>query len=147
MGRPVLNLYRSMGHSPEGLRAYIGLSHFVRDRSSLPPRLRELAILATGSTAGCDYEVSHHVQVARSAGLDDQEIDAATGGGSGAFDELERAVLAYARQATSRQEVDAGTMAVLRQHLSLQQISDLAITTGMYNMVAAVLLALNVEID
>jgi hypothetical protein len=36
LGRPVLNLYRAMAHSPEGLRAYIGLSHFVATNPASP---------------------------------------------------------------------------------------------------------------
>jgi 4-carboxymuconolactone decarboxylase len=74
LGRPVINLYRVMGHSPEGLEAYIGLSHFVRDNSELPPDLRELAILQTGLSLGCEYIARHHAEAARKAGVAEATI-------------------------------------------------------------------------
>jgi len=147
IGRPVLNLYRIMGHSVDGLRAYIGLSHFVRDRSSLPPRLRELAILQTGLSLSCEYEVHHHVQAARAAGLNEAEIQAIVDGRKAGFSEQELAVLSYARGAAEAHAASADTVASLRRLLTLQQISDLAVTVGMYHMIAAIVLPLQVDID
>jgi len=147
IGRPVLNLYRVMAHSPEGLQAYIGLSHFVRDKSSLPAPLRELAILQTGLAIGCAYEVEHHTIAARRAGLAEAKIQAVLRGSRDGFDASEQAVLAYAREVAESHSASDGTLASLRQHLSLRQISDLAITVGMYHLCAAVLLPLRVELD
>ena len=147
IGRPVLNLYRVMGHSPQGLRAYIGLSRFVRDQSSLPPHLRELAILQTGLSLGCDYELAHHTIVARQVGIPDAKIDALRQSRRDPFNETERAVLDYAHQVAESRSVSDHTLTELRQHLSLRQVSDLAITVGMYHLCAAVLLSLQVEVD
>jgi len=147
IGRPVLNLYRIMGHSPEGLQAYIGLSHFVRDNSSLPPPLRELAILQTGISLGCDYEAAHHTLAARTAGVPEPKIEAVLDGRRDDFEPIELAVLDYARQVAESRSVSDTTLTELRQHLTLRQISDLAITVGMYHMCAAILLPLRVEVD
>lgn len=147
IGRPVLNLYRVMAHSPEGLQAYIGLSHFVRDKSSLPPTLRELAILQTGVTIGCGYEVEQHTVAARRAGVAEAKIQAVLQGGREGFDAPELAVLAYARETGESRSVSEATLSSLREHLSLRQLSDLAITVGMYHLCAAVLLTLRVEQD
>jgi 4-carboxymuconolactone decarboxylase len=147
LGRPVINLYRALGHSPEGLQAYIGLSHFVRDRSSLPAGLRELAILQTGVTVGCDYEIEQHTVAARHAGLSDDKIQAVRDGRPAGFDETELAVLAYAGEVAATRSASEDTLAALRATLSLRQISDLALTVGMYHLCAAVLLPLQVELD
>src|SRR5437870_1883018 len=147
IGRPVINLYRSMGHSPEGLRAYIGLSHFVRDSSSLPPPLRELAILQTGVTIGAEYIARHHVAAARTAGVPEAKIQAVLDRRGEGFDATELAVLDYARQVAEARSVSDETLAQLRQHISLRQISDLAITVGMYHKCAAILMPLRVEVD
>ena len=40
-----INLYRALVHSPDGLRSFSALGHFIRHTSRLDPRLRELAIL------------------------------------------------------------------------------------------------------
>jgi 4-carboxymuconolactone decarboxylase len=147
LGRPVLNLYRVLAHSPEGLQAYIGLSHFVRDSSSLPAGLRELAILQTGAAIGCEYEVEQHTVIARRAGVAESKIQAVLQGQRHGFDPQELAVLAYAREVAESRSVSESTLAGLREHLSLRQISDLALTVGMYHLCAAVLMPLRVEQD
>jgi 4-carboxymuconolactone decarboxylase len=143
----VSNLYRVMSHAPEGLRAYIGLSHYVRDQSSLPPPLRELAILQTGVTIGSEYEKFHHIHAGRAAGLPEVKIQAVLDGTREPFDESELAVLDYARGVAASRSAASDLLARLRQHLSLRQISDLIITVGMYHMCAAILLPMQVEID
>jgi 4-carboxymuconolactone decarboxylase len=147
IGRPVLNLYRVMGHSPQGLQAYIGLSHFVRDNSSLPSQLRELAILQTGVSLGCEYERVHHTAIARQADVPEAKIAAVLDGRRNVFEGAELAVLEYARQVAETRSASPAAIAALRQHLTLRQISDLAITVGMYHLCAAVLLPLGVEVD
>ncbi len=147
LGRPVINLYRVMGHSPEGLEAYIGLSHFVRDNSELPPDLRELAILQTGLSLGCEYIASHHEEAARRAGVPEATIQRVLQGGREGFDAAQLAVLDYAVQVAESRSVSDDTLAGLRKHLSLRQISELALTVGMYHMCAAILMPLRVEVD
>src|SRR3954466_13071259 len=46
-----INLYRGLVHSPDGLRAFSALGHFIRHTSRLDPRLREMAILQVGYLA------------------------------------------------------------------------------------------------
>src|SRR5579884_3970990 len=74
LGRPVLNLYRALANQPPALRAFLGMSRYVRDRSSLPPRLRELAILATAYALDVPYEQDHHIAVARQVGVRDEQL-------------------------------------------------------------------------
>lgn len=143
----VSNLYRVMSHSPKGLRAYIGLSHYVRDESSLPPPVRELAILQTGVSIGSEYEKFHHVHAGRAAGLPEAKIQAVLDGDREPFDETDLAVLDYARGVAESRSVSAEVVGRLRQHLSMRQISDLIMTVGMYHMCAAILLPMQVEID
>ena len=40
LARPI-NLYRALVHSPEALRSFSGLGHFIRHKSRLDPRLRD----------------------------------------------------------------------------------------------------------
>lgn len=147
IGRPVLNLYKAMAHSPEGLNAYIGLSRFVRDQSSLPAQLRELATVQTAVTLGCAYELAHHSLIARQVGISDEQLQAVQAGRREPFTGPELAVLDYAREVGKSRSASPATIAALRQHLSLRQISDLALTVGMYHLAAAVLMPLSVDID
>jgi len=60
-----INLYRALVHSPDGLRSFSALGHFIRHTSRLDPRLREMAILQVGYLARSPYEYSHHVEIGR----------------------------------------------------------------------------------
>lgn len=48
----VLDLHRALAGAPGALRAYFHLPRYIRDESSLDPRLRERAIVATGHALG-----------------------------------------------------------------------------------------------
>ena len=71
-----ITLYRALAHSPNGLRAFGGLGQFIRYKSRLDPRLRELAILQVGYLARAPYEWSHHVKIGRNFGVTDDDIRA-----------------------------------------------------------------------
>src|SRR6267378_1418711 len=71
-----ISLHRALAHSPNGLRAFGGLGTFIRHKSRLDPRLRELAILQVGYLARAPYEYSHHVEIGRDFGVSDDDIRA-----------------------------------------------------------------------
>ena len=64
----VVNLYKVLANQPDALRAFMGMSRYIRDDADFPADLRELAILATGYAVGAAYEIHHHVPAARRAG-------------------------------------------------------------------------------
>jgi alkylhydroperoxidase family enzyme len=49
----VPNIFRTMGHAPEALRAMLALEQAVA--RELAPKLRELAYLKTSQLNGCHY--------------------------------------------------------------------------------------------
>ena len=71
-----ITLHRALAHSTNGLRAFGGLGQFIRHKSRLDPRLRELAILQVGYLARAPYEWSHHVKIGREFGVSDEDIRA-----------------------------------------------------------------------
>ena len=52
----ILNVFRGLGHAPEGLRRLAALGEYARFQSRLSERLRELVILATARANACQYE-------------------------------------------------------------------------------------------
>jgi alkylhydroperoxidase family enzyme len=144
----VPNLHRALANQPAALRAFMGMSRYVRDDSRLAPRLRELAILATGYALDITYEKHHHVRVARRVGLSEAKLGAFPNWwDSGLFDETELAVLTYADQVARRRDIDDETVATLRQHFGDAAIVDLAVTVGWYHLCAAILVPLRIEIE
>ena len=71
-----INLYRVLAHSPDALRAFSGLGYFIRRKSRLEPRLREMAILQVGYLERSAYEYSHHIEIGRHFGVSDDDIRA-----------------------------------------------------------------------
>src|SRR2546427_4902150 len=93
----ILNLYRILGNQPSALAAFMGMSEYVRDRSSLPGQIRELIILATAQTLEVPYEWFHHERVARRLGVSDHKLrQLASWRESSAFAPTEKAAIAYA---------------------------------------------------
>ena len=63
-------------YSPEMSRRAIPLFNYVRNESSLPPKVRELAMLTTARAKDCPYIWNAHVALGRQAGLSDTLVDA-----------------------------------------------------------------------
>jgi 4-carboxymuconolactone decarboxylase len=63
-------------YSPEMSRRAIPLFNYVRNESTLPQKVRELAMLTTARAKDCPYIWNAHVALGRWAGLSDALIDA-----------------------------------------------------------------------
>ena len=70
----MITLHRALVHSPNAARAFGGLGQFIRYKSRLDPRLRELAILQVGWLARAPYEWSHHLKIGREFGVTTEDI-------------------------------------------------------------------------
>src|SRR5215468_1098360 len=86
------NALATLIRHPNLAKSFLGFSGYLLSRSTLPARLRELAILRVAARRGCTYEWIHHMAMAAEVGLTQGEIeDAGQGRAAG---ELESAVLA-----------------------------------------------------
>src|SRR3972149_5646314 len=93
----VAHVLRSLGHAPEGLRAFAAYGEYVRYRTSLNGGLRELVILALAR--GNQYAWTHHAPFALKEGITQQELDALNDGMLAAtLSSSERAAVEYARE-------------------------------------------------
>src|SRR6185436_6668819 len=122
--RPIA-LNRAMVNSPNAARAMNGLAMYIRHKSKLDSRLRELAILQVGYLAKSPYEYSHHVKIGRECGVTDDDIraiGAETAGRSTGLDALSKAVLRAAREMTDDLTMSDATFAELEQALGREQV-------------------------
>jgi 4-carboxymuconolactone decarboxylase len=148
LGRPLLNLYRVLANQPAALRAFLGMSRHIRDASSLPAPLREVTILATAFALGVRYEQVHHLEAARRAGVADAKLAAFPAWqGSALFDARERAAMAYAHEVATTRRAAGATFQAVRAHFTPPEIIDLALTVGWYQLVAALLVPLEVDLE
>lgn len=146
-GRPVGHLYKVLANQPAALGAFLGMSHYIRDLSSLEDSLREIAVLSTAQALGQPYERAHHEPVARAAGVAEPTIEALAAGELGGLDPLPRAVASYAQQVARGRGVDDRVFDELRGALSPGELTDLVVTVAWYHLCAAILGPLCVEIE
>jgi AhpD family alkylhydroperoxidase len=130
------------------LDAFLSYANALRDQSELDPKLRELAILTVGHATGSQYEIAHHQSHARKAGVTPEQLvnvdDFET---SGAFDELERAVMRLALESTVNVDVPEQRWADVAAHLSDRQMVELTLTIAWYNSGVRIMGLLDIELE
>lgn len=142
------NIFRVVAHSPVLLRRMLYFSDGLRNRTKLDPRYRELAILTVGRLTECAYEYTHHQAFAKRVGVRPEQVEKlADWETDPAFNEHERAVIRYATQVTQDVRVSDATFNALRDFLDDEQIVELTLNTGFYNMVVRFLLPMQVDLE
>jgi len=137
------NALATLVRHPELAKALMPFSAYLLMKSSVPARLRELAILRTAGRRRCTYELAQHRRMATKAGLTAEEIDAAVQGT--AKGELESAVLAAVDELDASSDLTDATWTTLTAHLTEQQVMDLVVTIGAYALLAMTFNALGVR--
>ena len=143
-------LYKALAHSPGALKSMSGVGAYIRHKSTLDPKLRELAILQVGYLARSPYEWSHHVKIGHDFGLSDDDIRAIaeeTAGRASKLDPLARLVLRAAREITQNLSMSDETFAALGAQLSREHMIDLIMTISFYNAVVRVLATLQIDVE
>jgi AhpD family alkylhydroperoxidase len=142
------NIFRTVAHSPLLLRRMLYFSDGLRNRTRLDPRLRELAIMTVGRLTNCEYEYVHHQALAKRIGVRPEQVDRlASWETDPAFNEQERAVIRYATEVTQNVRVSDTTFDALQKFLDPEQIVELTLNTGFYNMVVRFLLPMQVDLE
>jgi uncharacterized peroxidase-related enzyme len=77
----VPNFLRVFAHSPDALKAFLGLHH-IASHGSLDASTRERIALALAQQNECEYCLSAHTAIGRKAGLNGAEIEANRAGSS-----------------------------------------------------------------
>lgn len=127
---------------PELTRAFLTLSTHVGARSTLPPRIRELAVLRVAWRRRCRFEWAQHVLIARRKGVTDGEIAEVR---DGADTVLNRAV----DELDGDSRLSDATYAALagQEGLDHRQMMDLVFTVGAYATLALAFNTFEVELD
>nr|WP_249120673.1 carboxymuconolactone decarboxylase family protein [Plastoroseomonas hellenica] len=139
-----------LANSPGAARAFGDLGMFIRHRSRLDPRLRQLAIMQIGWSARSPYEWSHHVQIGRDAGVtrsDIANLAIEAAGIKSSIDALARLVLRGAREMWEGPGMSAATFAALHDELGKECLTDLVVAIAYYCGVVRILATLEVEVE
>jgi AhpD family alkylhydroperoxidase len=126
----------------------------VRKGTTVPPALRELAILRIAVLNRAPFEFDEHVSLARQAGVSDAKMEAVKhwraddGTRAEAADPFttdERLVLELADAMTRDIEVSDALMARIAARFDPRGVLEVVATVAAYNMVSRVLVALRIQ--
>ncbi len=142
------NLHKLLVNSPDMARAFSGIGGYIRFKSKLDPRLRELAILQVGWIEKSEYEFTHHVKIGKEYGVTDEDIRnmmAETEGRPSAFEPLASAILRGAREMVRELAMSEATFAKIKEELSDEHMTDLVLTIAFYCAVVRVLATMKID--
>lgn len=144
----IFNIFRTLAVHPKLLERWMVFGNHILNKSTLPPREREMLILRTGWLCGSEYEWGQHVLIGRQAGLTDEEIMRIKAGpNADGWNELETFMLRAVDELVAESFISDPTWQKLSAQLDQQQLLDLIFTVGQYNLVAMALNTLGVQRD
>ena len=141
------NLHKLLVNSPDMARAF-SVCGYIRFKSKLDPRLRELAILQVGWMEKSEYEFTHHVKIGKEFGVTDADIEglmAETEGKPSSLEPLAKAILKGAREMVRELAMSEAIFAEIRKHLSDEHMTDLVLTIAFYCAVVRVLATMQID--
>ncbi len=144
-GGKLLNLYRMLLHSPPVAEGWLAFLTAIRQKCSLPARVRELVIMRIAVLNAAEYEFQAHLPFAKKERVSDAQVAALRTGDTASFAEGERAALAYAEAMTRTIRVPDDVFAAVRRHFAEREMVELTATIGAYNLVSRFLEALQVD--
>lgn len=120
----------------DATRTLAGVNAYLRERSSLPPRLVDLLFLRVSQINGCAYCVESYARDLRAAGESDERLDSlAAWQESPAFSAAEKAALAWAESLTRIQYDRApdALYAALHAHWPDREVGDITYAVALMN--------------
>ncbi len=147
-GTRMLNVIRMALHTPDGLwERQSALSAATVTMSNMDQPLREVLILTVAHISKSDYELFHHVSIAKTLGMSDAALKALETGNYGPLTEQERAVAQFTAEVVKDVAPSDATLAEARKHFSVPMIFEMVAIIGVYMMTARVIGVSGCEID
>lgn len=145
-----LNVYRTLGNAEKVFTGWMLAGHAALTSPVLPVRLRELVVLRTAYLMDCRYELGQHRDVARTAGVAGDEINAVLSESDwceGSFDATELAVLQLVTELLTTGGVAAETFDSVHPTLGSEATVEMLMVVSRYAGLALMLNALDVDLD
>jgi alkylhydroperoxidase family enzyme len=140
------NIWLAIANQPKILDAMVSLANALRNDTAFDKRYRELGVLMVGLVTKSDYEFDHHWNSALLAGVRREQLESlAEFETAPVFNDQERAVLRYAKEATTTGNVSDATWNALRRYFDTREAMEVVLTVAWYNCVVRILLPLQIE--
>src|SRR6185503_9434516 len=138
-GRDIAAVYRTFAQHPKLYPPRQILSEYIRTKSTLAPRVREMLILRIGWRCRSAYEWAAHAPAGRRAGLTDDQVKRLARNGYEGWSAADAAIVRAADELFADDTISDGTWKALDEQFDERQLLDVLITTGGYRMVSMVL--------
>ena len=141
------NIFKMLSYSESHLHNYCRLGNAIRNHGVLDPCLRELAITRVGILLGAEYEVVAHKRLGRGVGIPEYQIVALEeGASSDAFNEVEKALLAYTDDLVANPGAGA-TFETIASHLNAEEMVELTLAITFYIMTSKFLITFDIDLE
>ena len=138
-GRDIAAVYRTFARHPTLYPPRQILSEYIRTKSTLSPRVREMLILRIGWRCRSAYEWAAHAPAGRRAGLTDDQVRMLARSGYDGWSGTDAAIVRAADELFAEDAISDGTWKELDEQFDERQLLDVLITAGGYRMVSMVL--------
>ena len=145
-GAPI-NILRTAAQNPVVLEWYAGMGGALGSQTLHDRRDREIVILRVGWDCRSVYEFAQHSRLGREVGLSNEEIAALAGGDLSIFSDDDRVLIALADELCSTDSVSDATWAKLAARFRTDQLIEIVMLAGYYQMVSCFLNSVGVALE
>jgi len=145
-----LNVYRALANADKVFTGWMLAGRAVLASPVLSVRLRELVVLRTGYLMDSPYELGQHRDVARTAGVSSDEINAITSESAwqaAHFNPVELEVLRLTTELLTSRNVSAAVFDQVHAALGSEATVEVLMVISRYSGLALMLNALDVDLD
>jgi alkylhydroperoxidase family enzyme len=136
----------TFAHYPALTKPFLGFNRHVLAGTSLPIRMRQIAIQRVAWIRRCRYMWSSHLRVSLNVGLGREDFEAIKQGvDAPLWTDFERNLVRAVDQLCDKSELDEATWTALGAEFDRRQMMDLLFTVGCYTALTMVFNAIGIE--
>jgi AhpD family alkylhydroperoxidase len=148
MGSGPPNIFTTLGRHRGLFRKWLRFAGALMPGGRLPRADTELLILRVAHNTGCEYEWRHHERIAQLSGLSASDVERVRESGAAeGWSERQATLLRAADELHADRKVGDATWTALTGFLREDELIELCLLVGHYEMLAMTLNSLEVEPD
>ena len=148
MSTPPPNIFTTLARHRGIFRKWLRFAGALMPGGRLPRSDTELLILRVAHNTGCDYEWHHHERIAQLSGLTAADVERVRGAADAeGWSERQATLLRAADELHAERKITGTTWQALSAFLREDELIELCLLVGHYEMLAMTLNSLEVEPD
>jgi alkylhydroperoxidase family enzyme len=143
----VPNLYAAMAHSPRLLKQFLAMTAVMRADGALPGAWRELTVLRVAALTGSETMRISHLASARASGIPAPALATMGDTNPAGLSSQDQAIVAFVDEITNAGAASSQAWGTVAAFLTEEQLVELTLLAGFYNMVARFLRSAAIDLD